>query len=432
MLLSAYIVPHPPIVLPEIGQSLHKQIQATYESYEKIARQIASLSPDTIVIISSHAPAYVDTIAISSGVGASGNLARYHHPELTYDVTYDQAMIKEICALAKRNHIPAGTKKGMDASLDHGTMIPLAFLQQYINVPIVRIAISACSPKQHERLGQCITAASEELERKIVVIASGDLSHRLSKESPYGYHVQGPRFDQELLEAFAHHDMDWVLHVDESLAIDSGQCGLPTFQILCGVLRDQELCYTCYSYEHPFGIGYACCGFTPRQESYPVALARKAIAYYLEHERYLVIQDIPEELSKRSAIFVSLYLHEQLRGCIGSIQPSMPTTASEIIHNAVAAACNDPRFPSLTKKELDQCRIKVIQLSQLEPVFFLEDLDPRRYGLLVSASGKHGILLPNLKGIDTAQQQLATALHKANIQADEYFTMERFCVKQYE
>ncbi|MGD8397885.1 MAG: AmmeMemoRadiSam system protein A [Anaerolineae bacterium] len=168
-----------------------------------------------------------------------------------------------------------------------------------------------------------------------------------------------------------------------------------------------------------------------------VELARRSIEQYVLHG---VKIDPPEvlsgEMERRAGAFVTIHRHGQLRGCIGTIQPTRDNLAEEVIENAIAAASRDPRFPHLQPDELAGLDVKVDVLGEPEAVEGVEALDPRRYGLIVQSlrqPWKRGLLLPDLEGIDTAEKQLYWARHhKAGItDPDEPVQMYRFEVKRY-
>ncbi len=164
-----------------------------------------------------------------------------------------------------------------------------------------------------------------------------------------------------------------------------------------------------------------------------VRLARLAIDHYLREGKILdPSPDLPAELvSARAAAFVTLYKAGQLRGCIGTIRPVQKSLAEEIIHNAVASATEDPRFPPVTRGELDKITLSVDLLAPAEAITSPRELDPDRYGVIVSAGSRRGLLLPKLEGIDTVAQQLSIALGKAGIHPDEAYGLERFEVTRY-
>jgi AmmeMemoRadiSam system protein A len=163
-----------------------------------------------------------------------------------------------------------------------------------------------------------------------------------------------------------------------------------------------------------------------------VRLARQTIQQYLQQGRTI---DPPAELSPemaaRAGAFVSLHRHGQLRGCIGTIEATQPNVALEVIHNAISAATRDPRFAPMTADELADLEISVDVLGTAEKVDSLNDLDPRHYGVIVETGRRRGLLLPDLEGVDTAQDQVAIALRKAWIGPNEPYQLYRFRVIRY-
>ena len=167
-----------------------------------------------------------------------------------------------------------------------------------------------------------------------------------------------------------------------------------------------------------------------------VALARRTIeAYVREGARCDPPDPLPPEMQPQAGAFVTLHHHGELRGCIGTIQPTQANLAEEVIANAIAAASRDPRFPPVETHELGELDVKVDVLTEPEPVEGVEDLDPKRYGLIVQSEKnpwKRGLLLPDLEGIDTAEKQLYwTRYHKAGItDPDEPVQLFRFEVRR--
>ena len=162
-------------------------------------------------------------------------------------------------------------------------------------------------------------------------------------------------------------------------------------------------------------------------------LAREAVENYVQGKGKIEIPDwVPESLlNQRAAVFVSLKKDHRLRGCIGTLEPTRPSVAQEIIDMAVEASTRDPRFPRVGPKELEELDYSVDLLSAPEEVGSIEDLDAQRYGVIVSKGWRRGVLLPRLEGIDTAVQQVAIALRKAGIEPDEAYELERFEVRRY-
>jgi len=171
----------------------------------------------------------------------------------------------------------------------------------------------------------------------------------------------------------------------------------------------------------------------PSHQPHPlVALARQAVE---EHIRYRRIADPPQttpEMEGRAGVFVSIHRRGgELRGCIGTIEPRQASIALEVIHNAIASATGDPRFLPVGEEELDDLVYSVDVLSRPERIEGVEDLDPKTYGVIVEMGERRGLLLPDLDGVDSVEQQLAYAMAKATILPGEPVTLYRFTVHRY-
>lgn len=167
-------------------------------------------------------------------------------------------------------------------------------------------------------------------------------------------------------------------------------------------------------------------------ESAPVALARRSLEHYLTGDGYLAAPtNLPEALAGRAGAFVSLKKRGELRGCIGTFGPTQPNIAAEIIRNAVSAGTEDPRFPPVTTAELPELDISVDILSAPERIDSLDKLDPKKYGVIVRRGGRSGLLLPDLAGVDTVEEQVSIAMQKAGIASHEEIELYRFTVTRY-
>lgn len=164
-----------------------------------------------------------------------------------------------------------------------------------------------------------------------------------------------------------------------------------------------------------------------------VDLAEKAIRFYVETGRPPGCPEpLPEGMGGCAGVFVSIHTRDgSLRGCIGTFEPTAPTIAHEIIQNACSAASRDPRFPPITPDELDDLEVSVDVLSPPERVYSLDDLDPQRYGVIVRAGWRRGLLLPDLEGVDTVEQQVGIAMRKAGIAPHEPVELHRFTVHRH-
>lgn len=161
-------------------------------------------------------------------------------------------------------------------------------------------------------------------------------------------------------------------------------------------------------------------------------LAERSVRHFIAHGVPLACPDkIPEELALKAGVFVSIKVAGALRGCIGSITPSKNNVAEEIIHYAVSAATKDPRFSPITGAELDSLSYSVDVLSPLEEVDGLAQLDAKVYGVVVKSGNRQGVLLPDLEGIDSAEEQLRICRMKGQIKDCVAEKVFRFTVKRY-
>lgn len=173
-----------------------------------------------------------------------------------------------------------------------------------------------------------------------------------------------------------------------------------------------------------------------QDHSAPVMIARRTIESFVNNGRLPDPADLPaftmpDLADGRAACFVSLHKNGELRGCIGTVAPTMATVAAEIERNAVSACSEDPRFDPVRPDELDALEISVDILGTPETVSDAALLDPARFGVIVTSGHRRGLLLPDLEGVETVTRQLAIACRKGGISPDERFTMQRFTVTRY-
>lgn len=263
MIQKAFIVPHPPLIIPEIGRGEEKTIQNTIDNYKKYAKEIVELNPDTIVITTPHSIMYQDYFHISPNEKAYGNFANFGVPQVNALVNYDTDLVNKISEIAFEENTPAGTLGERDPSLDHATLIPLYFINEedpdfLKNKKVIRIGLSGLPLSEHFKFGQEINEAIDDLDKKVVFIASGDLSHVLKEDGPYGFKKEGPIFDQMFQETVNSGNLSQFINYDENLCSRASECGLRSFAILAGALDNYDYDTTLDSYEGPFGVGYGC------------------------------------------------------------------------------------------------------------------------------------------------------------------------------
>lgn len=432
-ILLTCMLPHPPLIIPAVGKGEERKIQKTIDAYHEAARRIAACQPETIVLISPHQLMYADYFHISPGKGAMGDFGQFRAPQEKMEVSYDTAFVDKLCELAQAKALPAGTLGEQEKRLDHGTMVPLYFINQYwTDYRLVRIGLSGLSLAEHYELGKCIKAAAETLNRRIVIIASGDLSHRLKEDGPYGYRKEGPEYDNRVMEVMGKGEFEKLLEFPENFCEKAGECGHRSFTMMAGALDKTKVHADRLSYEGPFGVGYGVCVYDVCENPY-VRLARQTIETYVRTGKKITVPDgLPREMyERRAGTFVSIKENGGLRGCIGTIQAVQASIAEEIISNAISAAVRDPRFFPIEEEELDKLTISVDVLGETERIDSSDKLDVERYGVIVTKGYKRGLLLPNLEGVDTVEEQIAIAKNKAGIGEKEEVTLERFEVVRH-
>ena len=260
-ILAAFAVPHPPLIVPAVGKGEEKRIQATIDGYRCVAGEIAGLKPDTIIVLSPHATAYADFFHVSPGAWASGNLKRFRGDVQTR-IQYDGELTERLSAFCGERGFPAGTRGEEDASLDHGVLIPVHFMQEvYPAAQYVRIGVSGLSLQEHYALGMLLQETASRMGRDAVIVASGDLSHKLTEDGPYGYSPDGPKFDAALVSIMKSGNFGELFALDPSLCENAAECGLRCFGIMAGALDQSAVNATLHSYEGPFGVGYAVASF---------------------------------------------------------------------------------------------------------------------------------------------------------------------------
>jgi len=163
-----------------------------------------------------------------------------------------------------------------------------------------------------------------------------------------------------------------------------------------------------------------------------VSLAQESIHHYLNYREKLSCPNpLSTDLESRSGAFVSIKKLQQLRGCIGTLEPCEPNLAMEIIENALKAALHDPRFSPVTPEELQDLTYSIDVVRPLEKISDVSALDPYVYGLVVRSNGKQGVLLPDLEGVDSTEEQIQICRAKGRIHDDEPIEMYRFKVERF-
>ena len=430
--VASFAVPHPPLIVKEVGKGAENEVKLTIESYEKVADEIAKLEPETIVISSPHTLCLKDYFYLSSEPIMSGSFASFGASSVSFQEEIDTELVQEIERIANEHHFPAGTLQ-RKVELDHGTMVPLYFIRKkYPHCKIIVIGLSAYSLEKHYELGTIIQEAIDKLNRKVVYVASGDLSHKLQITGPYGFAKEGAEYEELIQNTMTNANFQELIHYDQELLDKAAECGHPSFSIMAGVWKNKQVKPTFLSHEDITGVGYGLWTYYPIEDEY-VSLAKKTIETYVKEKKTISVpKNTSEELlKKRSGVFVSIHKFGELRGCIGTFLPTQNSIAEEIIENAIHASTLDPRFQPITAEELNDLEINVDVLTEPENISSMTELDPKKYGVIVYHGFRKGLLLPDLDGIDTPEIQVEIAKKKAGIKPDEIVSLQRFEVVRH-
>lgn len=465
-ILSVYLMPHPPIIIPEVGKGEERKAQSTLEAMEACAKHIEEKKPHTIILITPHGPMFRDAIAVMAVPRLTGNFARFGAAGVRMSFENDVELARAIVDSAERSNISCigidgnvASEYGISTAMDWGALVPLYFvIKQYSDFKLVHITYAPLSYEKLYAFGKVIQEVVHACQRDVSVIASGDLSHRLSQDGPYGFNPMGPKLDKQIISLIENGDVEGFFNLDPVMVEEGGECGLRSIIIALGTLDGYELYPRVLSYEGPFGVGYGVAILEKgelnsarllvnrlfekkhqrmqkvRQNEDPyVRLARRSLESYIRTGKVIEPDDdLPREmLDNRAGVFVSIKKDGQLRGCIGTIEATRRNIAEEIIYNAISAGVHDPRFIPVDESELEDLVYSVDVLKKPEPVNSIDELDAKRYGVIVRSGHKSGLLLPDLEGVDTPQQQIEIALRKAGIRPDESYTIERFEVERH-
>ncbi len=437
-----YLFPHPPIVVPEVGKDEVKKIQSTYNSMDELAQEIGEKAPQTIIIISPHGTMFRDAISLLYGEYITGDLGQFGASVVGFNKKINQELTDSIYDLAVENNISVVkadkeflTSHSGSFKLDHGTTVPLYFIDKYyMDYNIVHITYAPLSDDDLYKFGKLVYEASKD--KDAILIASGDLSHRLKDSGPYGFNPDGPIFDQNIISLLEAGDVDSILHMDKDIVENAGECGMRSILILLGAMDKIDFKGKLLSYEDAFGVGYGVMKFQIdkfEKDNPYVRLAKDNLTHYLETGKTLdnmpdyIIDDMKNH---KKGVFVTLYKDGSLRGCIGTIFPTTNSIYEEIIRNSIEAGLYDPRFRKVEIEELKDINYSVDILDSPEPAT-INDLDPKQYGIILTSGHKKGLLLPNLEGVDTIDYQILITKQKAGIRDDETYSIERFKVTRY-
>lgn len=472
--VDVFFLPHPPIAIPEVGEGRERAISKTLDGYRVIAQKIKKIRPETIVVISPHGHSFSNGISMLGIPYVKGDLKGFGFEEITMSKKINLPLTHLIQIAWEEKDLVSvvldevmAKSYGTQVKIDHGALVPLYFVDEvYEGYQLVHVTPCGLSSHDHYNYGVAMKDVIMSFNESVVIICSGDLSHALTDDGPYTYNAYGKIFDALVVEAIRDKSPEILLKLTPKEISDAAQCGLNSYLMGLGIMDGYEYHSEVISYEGPFGVGYLtgylANDFTTlvksklilwdeealkvyedkkKTEDGFIKIARSTIEHYVRTSKKisrdvamaLVEEDTLKELiSQKAGAFVSIHKEGNLRGCIGTIEAVCEDLLDEIIHNAISACSSDPRFNPIEEREITSLVIKVDRLYPPEKIQSMDDLNIKKYGVIVEEGYKRGLLLPNLEGVDTTLQQVEIAKKKAGISKDSSFTLYRFEVERHE
>ena len=259
-LVGCYVTPHPPIIVPDVGGKRLAEVRSTVDAMLALGRETALLAPDTIVLLSPHAPIDSRHLTVCVAGRYVGSLAMFGAAQIAVSLEADDTLAQAVVSEAESAGLPVigrGRPRSV-VDLDHGAVVPLSFLLRDLQPPprFVELGFSFVPPAVHLAFGQALARAAEASGRRVVFVASGDMSHRLIPDAPAGFTPLGREFDASVESAFAAGDEEALLAIPPGLIDAAGECGYRSLLVLFGALRGRSYSPRVLSYEGPFGVGY--------------------------------------------------------------------------------------------------------------------------------------------------------------------------------
>lgn len=263
-IVVAGISPHPPLIIPDVGGKEINTVRRTVDALKELSQAVAAADPETVLFITPHGPMYRDAVAILADAELQGDFGAFLAPQVKLTAKNDLELVQSVIAESKKEQFetvllrkektPAFRE---ETALDHGTTVPLYFLQEAgaaQKIAVMTFALLPYSDLFH--FGQVLRRAIEVTGRRVAVVASADLSHRLIPGAPAGYDTRGKEFDQKLAGYLREYAVEKILSMDQQLISRAGECGLRSIVILLGSLSGLKVTPQVLSYEGPFGVGY--------------------------------------------------------------------------------------------------------------------------------------------------------------------------------
>ena len=448
--VCAVLMPHAPILVPAVGGARGKAAQASSQAMRTAAAAVLSHRPEALVLISPHSPRKPGAFGLWGDDRLAGGFDPFGAPQARVSLPNDRRLANALAAEAQARAVAIWAIH--NHQLDHGALVPLWFLAEAgWTGPTVVLSLDSSDDGGLTFLGEAIAAAANELSRRIALVASGDMSHRLTAGAPCGFHPRAHEFDETFGHLVRAGNYREIQQINSELRELAAEDAVDSTLIAAAAVGWQSAGHRWLNYEGPFGVGYGVAilfaenaeasrnkakvaAADPRDGDALPGVARLSVAAALRGSPELAPAATGEYVSSARGVFVTVCRRNgKLRGCVGTIVPVCANLVAETWRNARLAATQDNRFPPVTADELADLRFEVSVLHASEAVASEDELDPRRYGVIVATGdGRRGLLLPGIESIKSRAQQLRIARKKGWIEPDEPVTIQRFQVDHFE
>ncbi|RJQ33945.1 AmmeMemoRadiSam system protein B [Candidatus Parcubacteria bacterium] len=254
MIVFASFVPHSPIIIPEVGKENLDKLSDTIKGFQSLEHEIYVAKPETIIVVSSHAEQREGSFTINQAPNFNINFKEFG--DLLTNISFGNDIgfgyqVKELC----EDYFPV--MMTAQEKLDYGTGVPLFYLTKHLpTVKIVNIGYSNLSHEDHFKFGQIIRKQINRSGKRVAIVSSGDLSHKLQVDSPAGYSARAQEFDQKIIKLLNDKKIDDIINFDPELLKESGECGYRSLLVLLGIISELNYTPKQLSYQAPFGVGY--------------------------------------------------------------------------------------------------------------------------------------------------------------------------------
>ena len=255
-IVFAGIAPHPPLLVPEVGGERIAGVKDSQAAMRDFARRLIDTHPETVVVISPHSPLDPHAFTARAGAELRGDFRDFYAPQVRLAFANDLELLDAV----EHSATAAGVgfaRLGRDHPLDHGALVPLYYLHEAgWRGPVVVFGFTMQDNDKHLAFGRAIAQAAASIKRRVALVASGDLSHRLIVGGPYPFEPTAHLFDEQIVDAIATGNAARVIDLDEGLRNRAGECGYRSIVIALGGVDESPRDHQVLSYEGPFGVGY--------------------------------------------------------------------------------------------------------------------------------------------------------------------------------